>query len=140
MKLVSDRSAADIERERAESEAAYALQQLAANIMRVAAGAGEPVSLYPQLHACCVAMSRAISAEPDYSPRHWEAQALDCVGDEPHDEWESGMRIIQREMLRHAAAYLVGAPTQQSLARNRFMEGFAIIERIRETNRRRTAR
>ena len=155
MRVVSERSEAEIRTHEAEAKVRYALRRLAANIMRVSRGAGSSAELGTQMVACITAMDDYRDAaghgvpswdlnemlDPDkaqaeYRPwarsdevsmARWEAEGtLDC---------EDADRDVRRACLQIAASMLVNQLTQKSQGETDLFEAINRREAARERRR-----
>ena len=121
------------------------LRELTANLMRIAAGAGSPKQVGDQ--AAEVLRSLTDLEEIGAPPTPSEMQQMlsyerEYEGEFPPDEvdWLQGMRTMTRAGLRMAASEMLEQNSPHSVAERQFFDGFEIIERIRDRNRRRSGR
>jgi hypothetical protein len=120
----------------------YDLRELAANLMRIAAGAGTPKRLRDQLAdvlSGLIDLEQIGAALSNAETQQMLSYERQYEGEFPPDElaWVDGMRMMTRAGLRIAAADMLGQLSQRSGAEGQFFEGFQIIEAVRERNRRR---
>lgn len=145
MELISERSEKEIAADRALSQADEALRRLAANIMRITAGAGKSYDLLREASAfitACVAYGDAVGdlpsdchldevLRPPRYPEYW-----DRLDDENKREVRA-VETITSGVLRAVAARLVGPPVQGTRANHLIYEGVnAIIDLRRERDAR----
>jgi hypothetical protein len=153
VRLVSSRPEEEIRRLMARDGIALPLRQLAANLMRVANGAGKPHEIIRQLSDCllalreyCTAHQAAPSPEeisailsyesvwrehrPWIEERRQDARALD-PGDTSEDEREAAMQEIRRGALQMVAAMLLNQTPQRSSGEHRVAMAIRNIEEVR---------
>jgi hypothetical protein len=153
VRLVSSRSGEEIRRLKARNRVALPLRQLAANLMRVANGAGKPTAIVRQLSDCLVALREYCEAHqaaptseefyeilrhesvwrehrPWIEQRRQDARELD-PGDTSEDEREEAMQEIRRGALQMVAAMLLNQTPQRSSGEHRIAMAIRNIEEIR---------
>lgn len=138
-RVISTNSEEDLAVQRARDELNWPLRDLAANMIRVARGAGKPAQLYEQM----IDVVRTMKAYLDHRHgEHLEAdirEALEIATSPPDnyrdDGWSSAERRIVRGSLQVAASKLVCQAPQEAAGKNEIMEGYYAIERIRDANR-----
>lgn len=155
MRLVSERSEAEIRTYEAHAVVKHALRRLAANIMRVTRGAGSSAELGTQMVACI----RALDAYRDaagHGVSSWDLnQMLDpeaaykeyrpWIKVNPEDEarWDEdgttdrdlAEQDIRRASLQVVASMLLNQNPQQSQGEHDFNEGVRRLEAARERSR-----
>lgn len=139
MHIVSENTPDELRRNFAQGDVDAALRQLAANLMRVARGAGRPWELGPQAQLVvetmlayreavgCFPASEAIAAA--ISLRNSQA-LIERVGEIARDELEAQQDIIHGA-LQIGASRLLGQMPQETMGRAEMMRG---IRDLREAN------
>jgi len=139
MKVVSENSEAELARREATLKMRWVLRELAANLMRITRGAGEPWEVGRQTQElvntlvahreACGHMpgSEEIAAALAIEERNW-AQG---VSDAASEMLDAGDTIV-RGCLQIAASHLLGQNTQLAAARDEMHEGIRYLEEIRE--------
>jgi len=149
MKLVSDQSDDDIAYNRIKSDAQYKLDALAANMLRVLAGAGRPESLLTELWETAIATSDWALAAPkngEYALAEfsgWENNLRAIGGEEDLRRWyrdgtyeaSCAKDDICREAMRVVAGRLLGQRTQVANAENKLHDAIQRRRRALEENR-----
>ena len=155
MRVVSERTEAEIRTYEAQAEVRYALRRLAANIMRVARGAGSSAELGNQMVDCIDAMDAyrdaAGNGVPSWdldqmlNPEVAEAEGRPWFKPSAEDlaRWEedgstdrhSAEQDIRRACLQVVASMLVHQHPQQSRGESDFYEGLRRLEAARERGR-----
>ena len=148
--LAATTSAAEVERNRRDEELQvisdqlhWHLRDLAANLMRVARGAGKPYEIGKQ----CVAVIQTMQSYRDligFYPGSGELSEMLNLKQFDRDyglrgsqlEWGLAEQKMVRGALQMAASTLVEQNTQYSAGNSELFEGLAVIEKIREENRR----
>jgi hypothetical protein len=146
IKLVSETPADEIERKRLETERERAeveiirnIRELAANMMRIVAGAGQPESVAPQMHAALKAMLPHIK---EYNPDASDAlvrRALQLDNDIDYEREDAsyvrGEQLIRQGAVRYEASALLDQRVQCSRAEVLMNKGERIRERWRTEQR-----
>jgi hypothetical protein len=156
IRVVSEQSDEDMKRREAEARLAAPLRQLAANILRIVAGAGKAYLLPRQIDAfvdAAIAYQNAFGRRP---PDFKIGQILDCdiaeldhkpdLNNESEERrqqtfedgtWEedAAMMEIRRGSIRMAAAMLVGQTVQERNAENTLFDGIRRLEEFRHKRR-----
>ena len=150
MKLVVDNDAAEIERRRAAREeeqaravAQQAAQELAANLIRIARGAGSPHYVLSQTFDLAKAIQDFAEVAPtglgtlDFAgalhiSRDWEE--LQTYSEVERERARAEEAMI-RGALQVAASRILGQRTQESRGKTEMWEGFYALERWREERR-----
>lgn len=145
VKLVAEQSEAERERLRAEAAREMALEridsglrELAANIMRVARGAGRPEILPRQAADFVRAVSEHKDAAGIYPLADVYVETLDIREDDPRfraDEHYTGQQCIIRGSLQMVASRLLGQATQESAGETEMYRGINAIEEARSEAR-----
>lgn len=148
MRIVSENSPDDIKRHREQARVNRALRVLAANIMRVARGAGRPEELGLNAQAVVETMVAYHEAVGHYPPSEElavslpienSAEIMERVGSEGRTRLRAEQDMI-RGALQVAASRLLGQGTQESMGRTEMMRGFHALEDAEAQSRLRWAR
>jgi hypothetical protein len=143
MRIVSEKSEADLARERASDRVGWKLRELTANLLRITRGAGKPEEIMRQMNGLTAAIqsfweavglspyadefSRALDVSNDLeTKRHWRPE------DRYRDDAEE--RII-RGVLQIVASRLVHQRAQETIGRSEMYDGINAIEDIRAEER-----
>ncbi|MGK9233505.1 hypothetical protein KXS07_24955 [Inquilinus limosus] len=147
MRIVSRNSDADLARGRAEQGVGLALRELAANLIRVMRGAGQPQEIGVQ----AAAFVDAVEIYQDLAKRPLLVEQvrdmLDIARDEPvlrngsDADWTEiqGHQAITRGALQIAASRLLAQPMQEGGGRREIEDGLRLLECARAKRRRETA-
>lgn len=135
LRVVAETSEQEIKQQRAAARLKGPLRDLAANLLRIARGAGKPDLLQDQ-------MARAFTAIDDYrsavgyAPSDGEFhEALRFETDSAGDQLDHGMKRMRSGALRSVASMLLGQSLQASHGDNEMWDAFYAIERHREEMR-----
>jgi hypothetical protein len=137
MRIVSDHTDADSAKHREAEAAQRALRELAANIMRIARGAGRPRRLASQAEAFVQALSRYQATAGVPIPADQLASALDIrTASAPCDGPQEAERLFALEQtsrgsLQRAAAKLLGQLTHEQAGETQIYRGLSVVERLR---------
>jgi len=121
----------------------FGLQQLAANLLRVIAGAGRPQHIVGQVRALAEFIE-SYERAAGRSPGRYELSS--CLQTSYDEELIRRFAVIERERaeavetivagsLQIAASRLLGQATQQTLAQHKLYKGIRDMERVREQAR-----
>jgi hypothetical protein len=141
MRIVSESSEAELAARRAMLLVEDALTQLAANILRVARGAGQPTAIMTQAASLLTAME-AYREAAGYYPTDRLAGVLRGWGETPagvvDDEYLLALAEQQavRGALQLVASALLSQRVQERAGRDELHDGMFETERIREARRR----
>ncbi|MCJ2049656.1 hypothetical protein [Methylobacterium sp. J-070] len=155
MRVVSERSEAEIRTYETQTEVRFALRRLAANIMRVTRGAGSSAELGKQMVVCLDAMDAYRDAAghgvPSWdldqmlNPEVAEAEGRPWYKPDPEDQarWdEDGTtdrdlveQDIRRACLQVTASMLLNQNPQKSRGKHDFNEALRHLEAARERSR-----
>lgn len=138
MKLVSENSEEALARRNALAELEWKLPALAANLLRVCAGAGKPGEIGAQIAAVAAiwATLERLGPLPDDAEFHRILDVERYPGLEgEHARWERGIHNMVRGSLRMAAAQLLDQTSQRSAGEELLFRGLEVVEAIRERNR-----
>lgn len=133
---MADRDA-DREREDALLEVKWRAGSLAANMMRVIAGAGKPFDLAQQSHS----LGKAIVDLPpgvrvgDVNDAILEALSQGLEKSPGLEEFGHAVRELQRDALRIVAARVLGQDVQVTRRENDFFHSIGYLDRVRKANR-----
>lgn len=135
MRVVAENSEVDMAKRQARDDLEWPMVQLAANMLRVVRGAGEPQSLPRQM----VSVIKAVSAYHDVFGFYPSADELSApinvrlmLERRDTDGWSGGVDKIVQGALQVAASQIVGQATQESLGEREIMDGMRRIEVWRE--------
>lgn len=135
LKVVSSKTDHDLALAGAQKDIERATKQLAANMIRVIRGAGEPLYLFDQV----VDLHRAFRECPEGTMigqiNDAMVTALNRGLSEDGWDFDSGIDDIERGALRAVAARLLGQHAQASLGNRDLWEGYYRVERYRERSR-----
>lgn len=141
VKLVAEQSEADRERNRVEAAREMALERiewtirdLAANIMRVTRGAGQPEALPRQAAEFVRAVTDHKDAAGTFPLADAYVKALDIREDDPRfraDPHYYGQQSIIRGSLQMVASDLLGQRTQEAAGETEMYRGIIMIEEAR---------
>jgi hypothetical protein len=139
MRIVSEKSEADLARERASDQVAWKIRELTANLLRITRGAGKPDEITMQMNDLAAATQGfwdafGLSPYADEFPR-----ALDVSNDpETTRQWRAEDRYrddaeerIIRGVLQVVASRLVRQKTQETIGRHEMYDGINALEDIR---------
>lgn len=153
IRVVSERSEAEIKRQRATDALDGPLRQLASNILRIVRGAGKPYDLYEQMLAVLQAMNDyrdAVGAWPSSFEmdkilnarveRNWSDEDLKRWTEGGTLEMELAFDAICRGALQNVASKLVDQKLQIAAGENEVYEAVYRIEALREGWRKERAR
>ncbi|WP_127088313.1 hypothetical protein [Aquabacter cavernae] len=118
------------------------LRALAANVMRVARGAGKAYEIGRQCKAVAGRFEEYRSVAGHYPPTHEIDAAIAIRREIPSAasdreyERSRGIDTVMRGALQAAASHLVGQRTQEAAGETQLLEGVRILEKLREENRR----
>ena len=138
MRLISENSDADLARNQALLELRWPLRDLAANIMRVARGAGRGYEIGQQ----CVAVLRGIEAFREavgHYPSDAEISEAISLREGDRDRWDDmryGLHEIMEGGLQFAASILLAQSTQEAAGRHQMIDGVRTLDKAREAKRR----
>jgi len=158
IELVASSTEAEAKATRAREEFGYRFQELTANILRIAAGAGSPLEILRQLAETFNALSDAIKARAGGEYQFLESQALSGILIETIEDWKASMPAatpkdfdrwlsdgsfelvlardeIIRASLRIVAARLVGQLTQESLNETKLHKAIERQDEVRQRMR-----
>jgi hypothetical protein len=156
MKVVSEKSEAEIERLRKERERdrltenlKWALRELTANLLRVCRGAGKPYEIGSQANAvveAIVTFRKATGSFPDSygltnmlrSPHALEKLLDKGVDPTNHEDYlarTDAVQTIVRGALQIAASELLGQRTQVTRGEDELYQGIGALEKWRERKR-----
>jgi hypothetical protein len=143
LKLVSDQPQPMVDEQRYKDGIRWPLRELAANLMRVARGAGKPYEIGPQVAGVLNAFEEYRAAVGHWPPSDVLANMLDLrrdyddlVGLGEHNlNWTFAIQTVMRGSLQFAASELLGQNTQRAAGRSEMIEGVREVEEIRERNR-----
>ena len=139
MRVVSENTDTDLARKRAEKRVKRALQELAANLLRVARGAGRPPDVFVQagsLVDAAIAYREAVGTMPpaDLIAGYLDVDQLGQVVGQGHPVHEvslaRGWETIMRGSLQVTASRLVGQPMQEQAGKSEMLQGVESIEAI----------
>ncbi len=143
LRLASENSQHEVEREWARQKVEQALRELAANIIRVVRGAGRSHEIGDQ----CIEFLNSLREYRDQVgqwPTSWEferALSIRRSYDTDSSDWERRHyeEDVVRGALQVAASRLVGQLTQESRGRSDMSDGIRELERLREEYRKQRA-
>jgi hypothetical protein len=154
MRVVSERSEAEIRTHEVETNVRFTLRRLAANIMRVARGSGSSAELGAQMVACIDAMEAYRDVVGTWVPSWDLNQMLDADAADAEDRtfkpsaedlarWdedgstdrEMAERNIRHACLQMAASMLLNQSPQKARGERDFYEGVRRLEAARERSR-----
>lgn len=140
LEIVSSQTDADLAEREARSKADWALRELTANLLRVAAGAGRPHSITGQIVDALNAFHAYRMEVGHYPDAQIIADALDYEDERPSHREDYSERVfaerqIVKQSLRVTASKMLGQRTQASTAMHEVYEGIRKIEREREMER-----
>lgn len=141
MKVVSENSKEELARRRKYPAVEWALKDLAANLMRVARGSGEPQRIYAQCFKLIEAMSDYSKEVGTWPSSHHLQASLDCQRDltdylrSEYFEELDAYEIMLRGALQVVASRLLEQKTQESAGDHQLHDGRRMLEKAREDRR-----
>jgi hypothetical protein len=129
LSLVADNAAREIEAQEAFGRVDYTVREMAANVMRIAAGSGDPVVLMRQAMDFFEATADCINLKADPNPtistalgdRDWRRLFPKEYPRNPRPNpteieqiWLDAIKTIEQELLRMMAAQLTRNPSHES--------------------------
>lgn len=143
MRVVSENSEHDIQRERARQDIVWPLKELAANVIRVVRGAGKPHEIASQAGRVVLAFEAYHDVVGHYPPGH---EIQDAINIRYHSEqWETDDvdwavdQIIQGS-LQVAASRVLAQNTQEAAGERELKDGVRSMEKAQEAIRARQTR
>lgn len=146
MKVVSERTQADVDRERAAAQLSWALRDLAANLLRVIRGAGKAYLIPDQTVEVIKALKVYHDAVGTFPPDREMAKMLRVGQERPPGQFNDATlnrraseNVIVRGALQIAASRLIGQSTQGAMGEHELYDGIRDPERLwkqEETERR----
>jgi hypothetical protein len=134
LKVVSERPAAEIKKQKAAAKLGWALKELTANLIRVVRGAGKPEMIFKHVDSFVEAFARFCdeTGEPPDPMLLRESIALPAPNrdDDRLDETLSGQAIF-RHSLETVASELLQQRTQRDAAMNKLHDTLRRIEERR---------
>lgn len=143
MRLVSESTGAEVVRERATLDIAWALRDLTANLLRVVRGAGKAYAIPEQTQAVLLALVAYRDAVGTPIPDH-ELSGILAFGQDRIDASKFtdaqvcrsvALDTIVRGSLQVAASRLIGQGTQERAGDAEMHRGIMEVERLREEDR-----
>ena len=140
LEIVSSQSETELAEREARSVTQWAIRELAANLLRVAAGAGRPHSITDQLVDALKSFHAYHDTVGHYPDAQIIADALDYEDGRPsysdaYAERAFAERQVVQQSLRVAASKMLAQRTQASTAMHEVYEGINRILREREIER-----
>jgi hypothetical protein len=137
VRLVSNQSEAEIRRLKAREALTLPWRTLAANILRIANGAGRPADLMKQLTRCTNAMQAYLEAHGRMPPEQLIRDILDCDRafrgyrpwvEERRTKISEGMQLVRRGALQVVASMLLDQLTLQHKAEYDIHSGAGMLQ------------
>jgi len=141
LKIVSERSEVETAKKRAEDQLKVSVRILAANLLRVIAGAAREHALYREIMECAVGVQAC--AKLDMAPgeislgiAHHEVERFENASPDDLERWsrdgtfeqEYARRKIVKGALRKVASDMAGHTTQSRAAERMIVEGARELE------------
>lgn len=141
MRVVSENSAQDIAKRRADDELRWSLRELAANMMRVVRGTGKPHEIGSQIFGLTEAFQAYKNVAGTWPSSDLIGEALELAYRFEHlpdradrDPFYRAEHEVMRASLQVAASRLMRQSTQETRGRSDMHDAMRPIERIRAEN------